>query len=894
MTNKKLIENKLKDLTTDENFKGVNAITIAEMLQMKRNIVSLYLNELVKENKAIKSNTRPVYFKYNLEPIKEKEGLENSRSNEEEDFNDIIGYNGSLKKQIELCKTAVFYPNEGLPIMIVGESGVGKSYLAETIYKYAVDQEIIEKNAPFKIFNCADYANNQELLSANLFGYKKGAYTGAECDTKGILELSNGGFLFLDEVHRLSAEGQEKLFIFLDKGIFRRVGSTKDISNVNVRFIFATTEDPKKTLLKTFLRRIPILIKIPNINSRPVDEKVLLINKFLKEQARKLNKTIKIYPKVLNYFIEFNGEGNIGSLKNQILVACANSYRRNRQEGVIEIRDISKVIDLKDETQFFYEPLVVSNSEDILIKDMIQIIKLPNMDIYNLKEKLVGDLKAKKINDKKIIKDVTELVEYIYYYQIDNKDNYIENMYLGIIKEELILLKQRYGIKLNSVRHKVFSRVFRFFFNQNNSVLSYGEEEQWNSLLKKLTVKFPRAYLLSSVFVKDISKQFGKENIIELEIIFTIMFIEILKENDFANGIIITHGYSTASSIASLSNSLYEKYIYEPFDMSINMSVSEITKEIRRYLKKIDTTKGIIILVDMGSLFELGDAVKDVVKGDIGIINNTTTQIALDVAGKLICNESISDIVNDIKGKNLLKSKFIKNSKMKRAIVVTCFSGVGTSIKIRDMIKECFNTNEVEVIEYEFNILCSKGNKADIFSKYNVILVISTMKLEIESIDVLLLEELLTEKGEEVLKSTLKQLDITNKFDQVNSSIIKYFSIENVINRLTILNPEKVFKDVEEFIRNIELSLDKKLYNDLKMILLMHLSLMIERIFLNEVIVSEKAQDNLKKCNKKVVKIIEDSFSAIESVYKIRIPATEKVLVYQIITSRMPEITELL
>ncbi|MDU5110806.1 MAG: PRD domain-containing protein, partial [Clostridium sp.] len=670
--------------------------------------------------------------------------------------------------------------------------------------------------------------------------------------------------------------------------------STQDRSNVKVRFIFATTEEPKKTLLKTFLRRIPILIKIPNINSRPTEEKVLLINKFFQEQAKKLNKTVKIYPKVLNYLVEFDGEGNIGSLKNQILVACANGYRTNRKDGVIDIREINKIIDLKNEAQVFYEPLVVRNSEDVLINDIGQIIKLPNMDIYILKEKLLGDLKAKKINDKKLIKDVTELVEYIYYYQIDNRDNYIENMYLGIITEELLLLKERYGIKFNSVRHKVFSRVLKFFYNQNYSMLSHGEEEQWNSLLKKLSVKFPRAYLLANVFVQDISKQFGKENSSELEVIFTIMFLEILKENDFVSGIIITHGYSTASSIASLSNSLYEKYIYEPFDMSINMSVSEITKEIRKYLKKIDTTKGIIILVDMGSLFELGDAVKDVVKGDIGIINNTTTQIALDVAGKLICNESISDIVNDIKEKNLLKSKFIKNSKMKRAIVVTCFSGVGTSIKIRDMIRECFDTNEVEVIEYEFNILFSKGNKADIFSKYNVILIISTMKLEIESVEVLLLEELLTEKGEDVLKSTLKQLGITHKFYQVNSSIIKCFSIENVINKLTILNPQKVFKDVEEFTRNIELTLDKKLYNDLKMILLMHLSLMIERIFLNEVIVSEKAQDNLKKCNKKVIKIIEDSFSAIESVYKIRVPATEKVLVYQIITSRMPEITELL
>ncbi|MDU5111514.1 MAG: sigma 54-interacting transcriptional regulator, partial [Clostridium sp.] len=228
MTNKEIIENKLKELTKDDNNRGIDATTIAEILQIKRNIVSLYLNELVKENKAIKSNSRPVYFRYNFEIANEKKIIESTQINIGDVFKEVVGYNGSLKKEIELCKTAVYYPNNGLPMMVIGESGVGKSYLAEIVYRYAVDEGVIEKNAPFKIFNCADYANNQELLSANLFGYKKGAYTGAECDTKGILELSNGGFLFLDEVHRLSAEGQEKLFIFLDKGIFRRVGSTQD------------------------------------------------------------------------------------------------------------------------------------------------------------------------------------------------------------------------------------------------------------------------------------------------------------------------------------------------------------------------------------------------------------------------------------------------------------------------------------------------------------------------------------------------------------------------------------------------------------------------------------------------------------------------------------------
>ncbi|MEG0411229.1 MAG: sigma 54-interacting transcriptional regulator, partial [Erysipelotrichaceae bacterium] len=85
------------------------------------------------------------------------------------------------------------------------------------------------------VFNCADYADNPELLSASLFGYIKGSFTGADGDHIGSLESADGGYLFLDEVHRLSPEGQEKLFVFMDQGVFKRLGESKAERKANVR-----------------------------------------------------------------------------------------------------------------------------------------------------------------------------------------------------------------------------------------------------------------------------------------------------------------------------------------------------------------------------------------------------------------------------------------------------------------------------------------------------------------------------------------------------------------------------------------------------------------------------------------------------------------------------------
>src|SRR5699024_7991829 len=119
---------------------------------------------------------------------------------------------------------------------------------------------------PFVVMNSAQYANNVELLSSTLSGYVKAAFTGAYSPTKGLLEAADEGILFVDEVHRLNSESQEKLFVFLDQGIFRRMGESDGWHRANVRIIMATTEDLQSNFLGTFLRRIPIVIRIPSLN----------------------------------------------------------------------------------------------------------------------------------------------------------------------------------------------------------------------------------------------------------------------------------------------------------------------------------------------------------------------------------------------------------------------------------------------------------------------------------------------------------------------------------------------------------------------------------------------------------------------------------------------------
>lgn len=315
---------------------------LARRFAMQRNTASHYLNQLVAQDVLVKINTRPVYFLHKAAfcqqffPLSRSEYTsmaellaESDRQPEQADhFSLLTGHDGSLRKPIEQMKTALFYPNGGLPLLIVGDSGTGKSYMAELMHEFAIAQGLLPPDAPFVSFNCAQYASNPELLAANLFGYVKGAFTGAQGDKAGAFEAANGGVLFLDEVHRLDAQGQEKLFTWLDRKEIYRVGETAQGMPISLRLVFATTEDIHSTFLTTFIRRIPILVSLPDLQTRSRHEKEALTLQFFWQEARTLAARLQLTPRLLQVLTHYVYRGNVGELKNVIKYAVASAWAR--------------------------------------------------------------------------------------------------------------------------------------------------------------------------------------------------------------------------------------------------------------------------------------------------------------------------------------------------------------------------------------------------------------------------------------------------------------------------------------------------------------------------------------------------------------------------------------
>ena len=902
-SNKQKVEEILKRLTEDNNekedFFGIDTLTIAEELDLRRNVVSQHLNELVDEKKAIKSKTRPVLFTY----INSNERMSSSGNDGEDIFRELVGYNGSLKTAVKQCKSAAFYPSKDMSVLLTGPSGVGKSFIANLLHKYAEQRGRIEEGAPFIVFNCADYADNPELLSANLFGYKKGAFTGADKDHIGSLELADGGYLFLDEVHRLSPEGQEKLFVFMDKGLFKRVGESKAERKANVRFIFATTESPEETLLETFTRRIPLVVNIPKLVDRPIDERLTMIYKFFSSESKEIHKDIKVSKDVINYILSQKKAGNIGSLKNLIKICCAWSYKDQQDEDIITIgrgylKDLEGV-ERNNVKQFFYDDFMHISSEGEPIKEIHTIsndnfIRI-NEIIYEVEEVLNEYIQNKVSLEelkKKINIELNRSLGLMVYEESSNEGNdLIESLYLDTVTNTLKAVEGTYGIKYYGNTSKIITKILLYFKNNNLDVLSSSSFNSIKIIRAIVAKKLSKASIVAEKLIRNLEYNLDYKLDPRIELIILMYFFAMMNnESTQINAIIVAHGYSTASSIASVANQMFEQFIFEAFDMPVDMSPIEVKNQIKQYISGIDTSKGTIILVDMGSLVNIDRDLKDVIEGDLGIINNITTNIALDIAGRIINGQDVRSMIEGIEKNNVLSCKYIEGKKKKKAILTTCISGIGTAVKLKKLIRECIGSADIEVKEYEYSKLSLMGKEDKIFSDYDVRLIISTTKIDIDGAECLLLQDLMSGDSDDIFVNALKEITLDKNIDMIRQDLVKMFSMENLVSRMTILNPGKIINEVEDIIINYERILGTIFCSELKMTLYIHVSILIERLMIKQGLEFEIGERDYEEKNNKFIDITNRIFSPLLREYNLSITTKEISIIQTIIESRIGKI----
>lgn len=230
----------------------------------------------------------------------------------------IIGSSPKMRAIFELIQNVA---PQNSRILITGESGTGKELVARAIHENSA-----RAKAPFITINCGAFP--ETLLESELFGYVKGAFTGANENRRGLFQAAHGGTLFMDEIGNMSVTMQVKLYRVLQEGKVRPVGSTEE-SDVDVRVIAATNKNLEKEIAEERFRedlyyRLSVIpIELPSLRERPEDIP-LLAREFLQRFSKAMGKSIEgIEPEAMRRMEVYEWPGNVRELENTIERAVA-------------------------------------------------------------------------------------------------------------------------------------------------------------------------------------------------------------------------------------------------------------------------------------------------------------------------------------------------------------------------------------------------------------------------------------------------------------------------------------------------------------------------------------------------------------------------------------------
>jgi len=233
------------------------------------------------------------------------------------------GIIGKSKAMYEIAQIIKKVASNNSNIFISGESGTGKELIARYIHKMS-----LRNDKPFIPIDCSVLPPN--LLESELFGYEKGAFTGADRFKPGILEQADKGTLFLDEITELDFSLQAKLLRFIQEKHFRRIGGTK-MCKVDVRIISATNRDPRDAVKQKILREdLYYRINVISINAPPLRNKKedipSLVQYFIKKFNKTQNKKITgISNETMDCLLKYDWPGNVRELQNIVELLCVLS-----------------------------------------------------------------------------------------------------------------------------------------------------------------------------------------------------------------------------------------------------------------------------------------------------------------------------------------------------------------------------------------------------------------------------------------------------------------------------------------------------------------------------------------------------------------------------------------
>lgn len=856
-------------------------INLAEKLHMNRANVSNDLNLLVKEGRLTKTTTRPVSFILN-QTIPSQTSLEKPPLKENHFFESYYKDNISLRPSIDQAKSAILYPPLGMHTLLLGETGVGKSMFATIMHTFAIESGRLEPDAPFVLFNCADYANNPQLLLGQLFGVKKGAYTGAT-EQKGLIEKANNGILFLDEVHRLTPEGQEMLFTFIDHGYFRRLGETESEKTSNVLIICATTENPESSLLNTFNRRIPMVISLPPLRERTSEERYLLIKRFFSEESKRIGKDIYVSVNSMRSFLFYQCPNNIGQLKADIQLSCAKAYAEyvTGKKADIKIYStdlhwyIREGLFIEKRTKHsiaFYNQEYIFNAQEGLLTDF----STASTTIYDQIDQKYEELKKRGIDHAELaILMENDIQSYFtHYLKKINKKVSKENL-LKIVSSQVVMLSERIIMLAENTLNRSF-----------DEKIASGLCLHIQTLLQRIQVHKPiyhpningirqtykQQFNLALECIKMIEEEFSVHIPFD-EVAFITMFFVIESDESssaYTKVIVLAHGNGIAQEMASVTNHLLNNDNVTGIDMPLHESPKAFLDRVKEYVNFIETPAGILLLIDMGSLAFIGEMIEKEFQIPVRVIPMVSTPHVLEASRKAQIGYSLDELYQDVKNLTSFYMQAKKDSSkekpvLKSVILTACLTGEGSAIAIKNMLENYLHFNKDVISILPISIYDKKELNSmllKIAKERNILCIVCNFDIEVPFLT-FHLKDILSMKATKAIQELITVEDTYTKMAQTLDETLQISDGSHLIN------------SVRKVLQELQNETNKYLNLASLMGIVLHISCMVDRLKLHQPLTHFINKEEHINNHYRLFMKTKHCLTALEAAYDISIPDDE-------------------
>ena len=803
--NKEVIYDFIKLHATKENEEGVSTQYIAKVLNMQRTNVSSILSKLVEEGSISKSNGRPVL--YRLNNLVDKIGGDC--------FSELVGYDGSLKRAVQLAKAAVLYPQKSLKSIIIGAKGTGKKYLAQLMYRFAIQNGIIDMDSKFIVFNCREYCNNDDDAKVALGG--------------AFLQAS-AGVLYIDNAQYLSVAIRKSIVSYVSK-----IEQQEPI-------IIVSMESKNSLISGEFTSEFPVIIELPTLAQRPLRERMEMIQSFFLLEAARTKRTLNIKEELFRCLLLYDCETNCMQLKADIKIGCANAYVRGYKEKEqlqLFISDFEhhvrkgflKYQNYKDEI----EQIIPSNysyifNEQNLVMTERMKEKLLGQSIYDRISKKASLLKERGLEDSEINMLLSTDVEAIVRRYQEELTEEVTN------KEQLAVLVNPRIIELvETFLEQAATKLERHFPNAvfYSLCLHISEMIRQDKRSKPIGLQqirkgienYKKEYQLSSEFAILLKPLLGRELEIE-EVLLIAMFISYQAPiADTLNKPVILvamYGEGVAVSLTKAIINLTKLDNIFAYEIAFETNIEEIYGNLKEYIAQINRGKGLIVVYDSDFLGDMLVSIEEELNIRIRPMSIPITTIGVELA-RIAAMEANVDLVYQGVSEKLR----IQDSKLKTYIVAICTTGKGSAEELRRYLELYGQVEEMEIISLAWsNPDTIKEQFVDLMKKGRIHCVVGTYNPNVYSLPFISISEVFSTP-----KDRLPSLLRLNREARKNIDYDAMFGYLN--NQFEYTNIDKLRKYLPGILKEIDSSINE-LTIDSEVGLFIHISCCIEHLLSRE------------------------------------------------------------